>query len=168
VNWQFHHRRDVRRRRLASVALLLWLLGLEILPNVHLSQHAGSALHVHDASGIVVRVMLGDPESMPHRHRDGQVHASTMSATAVSTSLPSTQRVKKHSDVGLEHGAGSLAHRQLVIACAPPALPVVVRCQLRDVELAVEVRPSLLSMDALAPKSRGPPTLSLPTQLFSC
>ena len=58
------------RRAVATIMCLLWLLGVEVLPNLHLSSHDAST-HEHTTAGTIVTVSFG---STAHAH-DGTVHS---------------------------------------------------------------------------------------------
>lgn len=99
------------RRRLAIVACLLWLLGVEVLPAIHQGTHGSAAPHTHQAGGMVVTVSFDEPT---HVHADGSVHAH-----ATKKKARRTEGVTRIGDV--PHGAEGLAHHATaLIAAAPP------------------------------------------------
>src|SRR5687768_4644764 len=61
-------RTNARRKGFAVLACVLWLLGVEVLPALHLARHDDH--HTHAADGAIVSVARGS-----HRHDDGAVHA---------------------------------------------------------------------------------------------
>ncbi len=134
-------RRQHRRRGLAIVACLLWLLGTEVLPAVHLAHHDDH--HTHGANGAVVDVDHGDhhhavaKSSAEHRERD------------------LAQLAIDH-PVEPGHQAGGVAHHAVaVLQAAPPALPPVI-------QLEAHVVPTVVALPAIAigtqPSARGPPS----------
>ncbi len=66
-------RRTWRRRAFAATAALLWLLGVEVLPNLHLATHHHD--HTHAVDGSIVRVGHAHEEfEPPHAHHDDGHH----------------------------------------------------------------------------------------------
>jgi hypothetical protein len=125
-----------RRVLLTLVAAMLWLLGVEVAPNLHLALHDSLAAHTHE----------GDATIFAH---DGHTH-----------------RVAKHRSprdlaLDLEHGAHSLAHHHLALHPAPPPVlaPLPVDVEPTIVEQAAIVEPrSRALVRAIA---RGPPDLAI-------
>ncbi len=127
--------------RLAIVACLIWLAGIEVLPNLHVALHDHLAAHTHADGGIVFTVTYGE---QPHVHADGTVHRP----------LPPT---RDRDAIGNHHGDGSLAHHAAAIApVVPPStqpLPVDRRSTFVSIVRSLE----LVSLDPLAAAARGPP-----------
>lgn len=137
---------------MAWAALLGWMLGLELLPNLHMWHH--DAEHTHHVDGTIVSVQFGPSgEGGPHRHHDGEWHIAPPRVAA-----PTTVRQKAIHTPARGHVANGLAHRAVAIAAAPLLAPVPVRCILRDVELALVDSATLCAVDPLAPSARGPPS----------
>lgn len=61
------HRPTQHRRALAVVTALLWLLAVEVFPNLHLATHHHD--HTHAADGSIVRL-----EDNEHAHEHGHGH----------------------------------------------------------------------------------------------
>lgn len=112
------------RRTYAALLCFVWLLGVEVLPSVHLASHATASAHEHAPDGTVVTVTF-DRDAEPHRHDDGTVHAGHPSDLKVSTTTK-----KKRPPIGVLafnrvpdlHVASGLAHRALALHGAPLTL----------------------------------------------
>ena len=130
-------------RTLALVAALLWVAGVELVPNLHLALHTSLAAHSHDGDTTVFA---------PHRHADGSEHRVVMRAG---------HRVRTHGArdlaLELEHGAHSLAHHAAALQPAPApiltALPIDRRPTVAP-EIAISEPSSRVVPRATA---RGPP-----------
>jgi hypothetical protein len=149
-------RSRARQRRLAVLACLLWVLGYEVLPDVHLATHGALAAHRHDgifaerpARFLRVRTASSRPVAA-HRHGPGtHTHAADRR-------LLRGERAEAP-DPG--HGAHSLAHRTIAIATPAPVitapLPTSWRLWSERVDVVVEAswRP------VVAASARGPPLM---------
>lgn len=101
-----------RRRVVATIACLLWLLGVEVLPNLHLASHDAST-HEHTPAGTIVTVTFG---SAPHAH-DGSVHSHDAADHAA----------ERRDELAIDdpvstHVASGLAHRAIALHEPPPPL----------------------------------------------
>ena len=114
---------------------MLWLLGVEVLPNLHLATH--EADHTHEADGTIVRGSFGGT----HSH-GGVVHADRDEQLAID--VPA-------------HGAAGIAHR--AVALHQPSPPVTEPLAVTVVPRWIEHTPNerLLAADAARPAARGPP-----------
>lgn len=127
-------RRSPRRRRaLAAVACLLWLLGVEVLPNLHLATHDDATPHVHTPGGMIVTVSFG---ATAHRHADGSVHAHAEPDGDLAEHAEPTadddekreerdERDEREAQLAFDtppdlHVAAGLAHRALALHDPPP------------------------------------------------
>jgi hypothetical protein len=153
-----YRRRAVRhQRRLAVVATLLWLLGFEVLPNLHLAVHAELAPHDHgaavttNADGLRVTVTFGG-----HRHDDGSWHHHEDDARDVGTTA-SGEHDGATAPRAPDHGTHSLAHRTLALHAPPPVVtaPLPVTRTLTWIEIARDDAPR--SPAAPTAVARGPP-----------
>lgn len=139
-------------RMLALVAAVLWLAGVELVPNLHLALHDSLAAHVHDGDTTVFA---------PHHHADGSEHRVVMRAG---------HRVHARSAhdlaLELEHGAHSLAHHAAALQPAPAPLlvpmPIDRRPRLAP-EIAIIEPSSRVVPRAMA---RGPPAAVAATSLI--
>lgn len=122
-----------RRVLLALLGAILWLGGVELVPNLHLALHDQLAAHVHE----------GDSTIFAH---EGHVHRA-----------PKRPRSDHDLALRLEHGAHSLAHHSVALHAAPPpvlaALPVSFKPTIvADIAVAEPDSRSLAH-----PVARGPP-----------
>ena len=140
-----------RRRWFAATACVLWLLGVEVLPNLHLAFHADD--HTHDEDGIIVRDAHAHTAAhAEHRHHDH--------GTVTREHRPHDRRADGASVVDLApsgHTAAGIAHRAIALHRPPPplleALPVL------RAAWQLEHQPEQALHDALRsrPNARGPP-----------
>jgi hypothetical protein len=147
------HRRSAtaRRARLALVACVLWLLGVEVLPAVHEAVHDHFAPHTHVAGSIVVSSF----EETTHRHPDGTIHFVAPRAKAKKRAPDGRAHVA--SDLG--HADG-LAHHAAAIAPAAPPITRPLPVDRRPLVAAIARGVDLVSLDPLAAVARGPPSSS--------
>ena len=89
------------RRTYAALLCFVWLLGIEVLPNVHLAQH--DRPHTHAADGTVI-VVTFDRDVEPHRHADGTFH----SHAAIEASAAGENAAASEKAASIEHAR---AHR---------------------------------------------------------
>jgi hypothetical protein len=86
---------------------VLWLGGFELLPVVHLAFHGAFGVHHHGVSH-------DHPDAQDHSHDHGNAdHAAA------------AEHPNERDEAPLEHGKGSLAHRDLAAEVPLPAIPVV-------------------------------------------
>lgn len=130
-------------RTFALCAVVLWLVGVELVPNLHLALHDSLAAHAHEGDTTVFT---------PHRHADGSEHRVVMRAG---------HRVRTRSAhdlaLQLEHGAHSLAHHAAALQPAPAPVLIPLPADRRATvaaEIAI-VEPS----SRVVPRAtaRGPP-----------
>lgn len=143
--------RQRRRARLAVLACLLWVAGVELLPAIHEAMHDALAPHVHDAGGMMVIVSFGEPT---HRHADGTVHSADLALPA--PVVPHHDGRRRLGDRAPAHEAGLAHHAVALIASAPPPTrPLPIDLQVTQV---VPASPCLL-VSATIPEAaaRGPP-----------
>lgn len=145
-----------RRRAFAMITCLLWLLGVEVLPNLHLAAH-DAATHEHTAAGTIVTVTFG---TAAHAH-DGSVHshdAADRAAELTRTAAREHHRNELAIDDPISaHVASGLAHHAVALHAPPPPLlaplPVV---QLVTNVVALPVGRVAVAFVATA-DARGPP-----------
>jgi hypothetical protein len=131
------------RRGFATLACLLWLLGVEALPAVHLATHDGH--HTHAADGSIVATDhddVPDHEDVDFVAIDAEGHAQPITAF--------DHDIHAHAANGLAHHAVALqqpaAPLLAPLPVTPPALPVV-----------AIVPDQVSSMSVARPTARGPP-----------
>jgi hypothetical protein len=161
--------RSLRRRRgFAATACVLWLLGVELLPNLHLAFHEDDHTHGEAGEIVVAHVAIEDhshaqPDE-PHEH--GDAHHSELAYdegdVTVVVEEPAPPR-RKHrdrlaiDDRELAHAASGLAHRQAALhRPAPPLLaPLpVVRTSWWVIDAPIE---RTYETSLARPTARGPP-----------
>jgi hypothetical protein len=126
-----------RQRVLAILACMLWLLGVEAFPAIHLAHH--EADHSHDAMGTIVH--HGD-----HDH------------TAPTAPKRDLEQLAIDHPVEPGHQADGIAHHAVALhQPAPPQLPAVIRIATADTFAL-----ALISAGAriVATAARGPPQLA--------
>ena len=127
---------------------MLWLLGVEVLPDLHLAGH--EADHTHEPDGTIVRTTFGT-----HAHADGVVHADHIDHEI------ERDHHRRHGDqLAIDHpahGAAGIAHRAL--ALHQPATPLLAPLPIARAMLWLEREPNerLTAADAARPAARGPP-----------
>jgi hypothetical protein len=138
-------------RVIALVAALLWVTGVELVPNLHLALHASLAAHTHEGDTTVFT---------PHHHADGSEHRVVMRAG---------HRVHARSAhdlaLELEHGAHALAHHAMALQPAPAPILVPLPIDRRPTltpEIAIIEPSSRVVPRAMA---RGPPSAPAATSL---
>lgn len=131
-------------RAFAICAALLWLLGVEVLPNLHLAFHADD--HTHDRDGTIVT--LG-------HHQDGD-EADHHHYPPLGDS-PSKKRELAFDDAPSGHAAAGIAHRAAALHQPPP--PLTAPLALPHVEGWRHAQPNARIASALRarPAARGPP-----------
>ncbi|HEY1816770.1 MAG TPA: hypothetical protein VGG74_30695 [Kofleriaceae bacterium] len=138
------------RRRIALALCVLWIVGFEVMPWMHVAMHDRIAPHYHDANGTTIYIAESDP--IP---AGGHVH------THVYPRLPGHH--DKHDDrfarlVGaLHHGKDTLAHHGIAVPAPPPVWTQPLPVDRRPITLAAEVVLAPRSLDPLAAVARGPP-----------
>jgi hypothetical protein len=155
-----HARRQ--RRWLAATACLLWLLGVEVLPNLHLAFHADD--HTHEADGTIVVVTTHEAEhaaahaaERDHDHLHGlavdlDVDDGAARARRDRTDGPATIELAPSA-----HAAAGALHHALALHRPPP--PLVEPLAVVRAEWQIEHRPAGRIHDVLRarPNARGPP-----------
>ncbi|HUQ06474.1 MAG TPA: hypothetical protein VM261_28420 [Kofleriaceae bacterium] len=112
-----------RRRRLAVMACLVWLLGVEVLPDAHLATHAWLPAHKHDGDApvsteLAVTVHADSTAAWAHAH-DGMLHQHG-AARHADRDRDGIGRSEPAPAPG--HGQHSLAHHALALAAPAPAI----------------------------------------------
>ena len=131
---------------MAIAACVLWLVGFEAMPWLHVAYHDELAPHVHTADGQIVLVT---GEAPAHRHADGTIHRDApVSSHRHRGSTPG---------YGLDHGSNSLAHHGVAAIPAPPLLHKPLPIDLRPTTVAIAPTGIPTQAQALAATARGPP-----------
>lgn len=104
------------RRTYAALLCVLWLLGLEVLPNVHLLAHAHGHAHEHAVDGTIITVSF---ESAVHSH-DGVTHSHDDGHAAPPAKKKKARDILAIDRVPDMHSAGGIAHRAVALHDVPP------------------------------------------------
>ncbi len=141
------------RARIALVACVLWVVGFELVPLVHVAVHAYLAPHRHEG-GVIVAVEMEDRDAEVDEHGEPVVPAA-----ADDTPAPTRHAPDPHARLAraLGHAHGSMAHHDLAVTA--PAVPL-------HAPLPVDRRPSSVAIASVATPvsasvpsaaARGPP-----------
>jgi hypothetical protein len=169
------------RARLALVACVLWLGGVEVLPALHQARHDQLAPHRHDA-GSLVQISF---EDTTHRHPDGSIHwvdprvprgsargSFRKQAPSVRhADAPPAGDAQVHRDapaqrdgslrgIDVSGHAEGLAHHAAALAPAPPPVTTPLPIDRRPRLVAVARVDQLVASDPIAASARGPPRLA--------
>jgi hypothetical protein len=136
---------------LALIAAVLWLIGVELVPNVHLALHDSLAVHAHEGDTTVFS---------SHVHANGSEHRVVMRAGhRVHT------RSARDLALQLEHGAHSLAHHAVALQPAPAPILVPLPIDRRPVEVVAIAIIEPSSRVVPRATARGPPCAAFATSL---
>lgn len=125
----------------AVLLLLVWFLGVEILPLRHQLVHASLGAHEHTDEGF-------------HVHSDGTRHAHAM---ASSDATAGGERTLAAAATSGSHGHGSLAHRSLLFPAPPLAIPVLPSALFAYLLAALCLVAASAREPETAARARGPP-----------
>ena len=134
------HPDDTARRALALWAALLWVLGFELLPGVHIGMHGVLPAHVHGA-------FHEHDDAHEHEHTGDHDHpefADVDAATGASTLDP-------------DHGDHELLHRGIAALQPPLAIPPIHDAAFVQLERVRESRAQLGARAPTTVRVRGPP-----------
>jgi hypothetical protein len=129
-----------RRRTAAWVVCLVWLVGVEVLPNLHLVGHRAD--HSHDASGAMV--------AQENDHEHGHQHASAHHDEAphdfddVDPYTPG-------------HAAAGIAHRAVALHQPAPSLLAPLPVELASWRIVHAPSVAVSTTQLARPTARGPP-----------
>jgi hypothetical protein len=150
------------RARLALVACVLWLLGVEGMPALHQATHDWLAPHRHD-HGSIVTVSF---EDTTHRHADGTLHVAApplgtppRAVPPAEPDAPDGRDGEPTASRGSDHADG-LAHHAAALAPPPPLITRPLPIDRRPSSLVVVRTVELVTRDPLAATARGPPTIA--------
>ncbi len=142
-----------RRRRIALALCVLWLVGFELMPWMHVATHDRIAPHYHDANGATIYVVS-----------ESAIPAGAHVHTHVYPQLPA-KREKPDFSVSrlagaLAHGDHTLAHHGIAVPAPPPVWLTPLPVDRRPFTYARAVALEPISRDPLAAVARGPPASS--------
>lgn len=167
----------MKRRRVALSLAILWIVGFELVPWLHIALHGHLAPHHHDANGADI---IDDHDAMVDEHAparvadhpdDGDhpddddldsevdehgvpVHLAASKAAADRDATPDHEA---HLRAALEHGAHSLAHHGIAVPVPTPAVTSPLPVDRRPITLAIAASPAWLSAAIPEASARGPP-----------
>ncbi len=160
-----------RRRWFAATACVLWLLGVEVLPNLHLAFHADD--HTHGADGTIVHVVHDEHEhEHEHEHDHHAAHADAHHDAHADAhhdhdhdAAPAGHRPHRERTDGASaldhapsaHAAAGVAHHAIALHRPPP--PLLEPLPVLRAAWRLEHEPERSLHDALRarPNARGPP-----------
>lgn len=141
----------VSRRQIAILAAFLWLLGVEVLPGLHLGTH--DRHHTHAVDGTIVTHAEDDAEAELER-----LHqlAHRQAGTKCLHRKPPANRLAYHAAAG-GHAAAGIAHHATALHAPPPPItqPITSPCAETWLHAAPNARLSIAH--AARPSARGPP-----------
>lgn len=154
-----HARRQ--RRWLAATACLLWLLGVEVLPSLHLASHEDD--HTHEADGTIVVVVASHDAEHAAAHAAERDHDHLHDrAAADHDARPRARRDRTDGPAAIElapsaHAAAGIAHHAIALHRPPP--PLLEPLDVLRAAWQIEHRPAARLHDDLhaRPNARGPP-----------
>jgi len=177
----------MKRRRVALSLAILWIVGFELVPWLHIALHGHLAPHHHDANGADI---LDDHDAVVDEHApahhdvvdhdndlDAEVdeHAPAhhdddldsevdehgvpvhLAASKAAADRDSAHDGEAHLLAALAHGAHSLAHHGIAVPVPAPAVTSPLPVDRRPITLAIAA--SLVWLSAAVPEAsaRGPP-----------
>ena len=144
-----HNRRY--RQAFAVTAALLWLLGVEVLPNLHLGTHDRHQ-HTHSADGSIVAHADDADAELERLHQ----LAHRQAGTKCLHKKPQRDRLAYHAPVS-GHAAAGIAHHATALLDPPP--PITTPASVPHAETGRFAAPTARTAIAHAarPSARGPP-----------
>jgi hypothetical protein len=169
----------MNRRRVALSLAILWIVGFELVPWLHIALHGHLAPHHHDANGADIlddhdsavdehapaHHDDGDHDDADHEHGDDDLDADVdehgvpvhLAASKAAEDRDATSDHEKHLLAALEHGAHSLAHHGIAVPVPAPAVTSPLPVDRRPITLAELDQPAWLSAAIPEASARGPP-----------
>ena len=156
-------RRDVGRRALALWGVLLWVLGFEVGPDLHIVLHGQIGAHVH---GVAVDHDHDhdhdhvDDHVHDHAHDHAHGHADALVRGPVELGVAQDARDARHaavSTVDPQHGRHDLAHRGIAVLVPDVATPRVADADLASLPRLEPHSTFVFDRTPLHDRARGPP-----------
>lgn len=147
--------RRQHRRAFALTALVLWLLGVEVLPGLHLATHEGD--HTHAADGTIVAHGHDHDDELARLHALAHAQAGTECLHA-GARRPAKRRGQLAIDrVPHGHAAAGIAHHATALLDPPP--PITAPVWAPHAETWCHAAPTTRAPTATTarPSARGPP-----------
>jgi hypothetical protein len=139
------------RRQIAIVAALLWLLGVEVLPGVHLGTHDQHHTHAVDGT-IIVHADAAEAE-LERLHQRAHRQAGTK---CLHRSKPRRDQLAFHAPTG-GHAANGIAHHATALLDPPPPITTPATTPEADTWQHAEPNARISIAHATRPSARGPP-----------
>jgi hypothetical protein len=111
-------RPDERRQSLAIIALLVWIVGYEVGPDLHLALHGALGAHDHHGATARWRLERTDRAGAHLHHHDGHTHRHQGDRDPLPPDGDGD--VDRPGPPPADHGAGSAAHRDVAVHPAAP------------------------------------------------
>lgn len=139
------------RQRVALALCVLWIVGFELMPWLHVATHDRIAPHIHDASGATI-YLAGDAAPPP----GGHVHTHVYPRPPEHRHRPAGDGLARLAGA-LAHGAHTLAHHGVAVPAPPPVWLEPLPVDRRPIALAREVARVQHEPEAVRAAARGPP-----------
>ncbi len=134
---------------MAILACVLWLVGFELMPWMHVAFHDQVGAHHHDASGAIIR---DDVAVGAHHH-----HGSELEADASPTGAAHTDAHTRIASA-LAHGQHSLAHHGVALNAPAPLVTRPLPVDRQVTIVAAIASPDPVTPLCARPKARDPPS----------
>lgn len=140
------------RRHIAIVAAFLWLLGIEVLPSLHLGTHDGHHTHAVDGT-IVVHADDAAEAELERLHQRAHRQAGTR---CLHKPKPQRDQLAYHAPTG-GHVANGIAHHATALLDPPPPITTPATTPAPETWLHTEPHARTSIAYATRPHARGPP-----------
>jgi hypothetical protein len=164
------------RRRIALVLTILWIVGFELMPWLHIALHDHLPHHHHEANGAdIVDDHDGEVDEHLADDHDAEVdehaadHDDDHDAEVDEHGVPvhvAHSHAHHHDDDAevallraLAHGRHSFAHHGIAVPAPGPVVTTPLPVDRRPITLAVIEQPPWLSAPVPEASARGPPAL---------
>ena len=167
------------RRRIALVLTILWIVGFELMPWLHIALHDHLPHHHHDANGADIVDDDHDAAVDEHAaHHDDDLDAEADEHAAdhdddldaevdehgAPVHLAHSHAHHHHSRDAevtllraLEHGRHSFAHHGIAVPVPAPVITTPLPVDRRPITLAIVEQPAWISAPVPEASARGPP-----------
>lgn len=152
------------RPRIALVLTIVWIVGFELMPWLHIALHEHLPHHHHDANGADIVDDDHDAEVDEHAaHHDDDVDAEVDEHGAPVHLAHSQAHHHPSHDAevallrALAHGRHSFAHHGIAVPVPAPVITTPLPVDRRPITLAVVEQPAWISAPLPEASARGPP-----------
>lgn len=158
----------MNRRRIALVLTILWIVGFELMPWLHIALHDHLPHHHHDENGADVVDDDHDGDVDEHaadaaeHHEDDDLDAEVDEhGVPVHVRIVDDAKATHDAEVALlealHHGAHSFAHHGIAVPVPSPAITTPLPVDRRPITLAIALQPAWISAPVPEASARGPP-----------